>query len=224
MDKRRESNLTLREASEKERTNFQGIRNKIVELEKQFAAKESGREQLERNIQRSLFEKEERMQSLHTLQEELSTYQGKIDTQRELVNDLMAKEEKNIEAISTLEDSIRHAEQELANMNRMLDAKNNELKLTKNMIDNLEGFPESIKFLRKEAGWLKDAPLVSDILYCEEKYRVVVEQLLQPYLNSYIVDEESFAYNALELLGKSAKGKASFFVLEYFEKEKEKYR
>lgn len=222
VDRRRETNLALRDAAEKERQGFQGHRNRIVELEKQFAAKESGREQLEKSIQRSLFEKEERMQSLTTLQDELSTYQGKIDTQRALVDDLVAKEEKNSETISTLEESIRTAEQELANMNRQLDAKNNELKLTKNMIDNLEGFPESIKFLRKEAGWLRDAPLVSDILYCEEKYRVVVEQLLQPYLNNYIVENEAFAYNALELLGKSSKGKASFFVLEYFEKEKEK--
>jgi chromosome segregation protein len=222
LDRRRETNLALRDAAEKERHGFQSHRNRIVELEKQFAAKESGREQLEKSIQRSLFEKEERMQSLTTLQDELSTYQGKIDTQRALVEELITKEEKNSETIITLEESIRTAEQELANMNRQLDAKNNELKLTKNMIDNLEGFPESIKFLRKEAGWLRDAPLVSDILYCEEKFRVVIEQLLQPYLNNYIVENESFAYNALELLGKSSKGKASFFVLEYFDKEKEK--
>jgi chromosome segregation protein len=44
---------------------------------------------------------------------------------------------------------------------RLLDAKNNELRLTKNMIDSLEGFPDAIKFLKKKNDWLKKnaAPL-----------------------------------------------------------------
>ena len=32
---------------------------------------------------------------------------------------------------------------------RIIDAKQNEYDLTKSLVDNLEGFPESIKFLKK---------------------------------------------------------------------------
>ena len=36
------------------------------------------------------------------------------------------------------------------------------------MVDNLEGFPESIRFLNKNAVWAKNAPLFSDILLCRK--------------------------------------------------------
>ena len=49
-----------------------------------------------------------------------------------------------------------------------LDARRNEYKLTKSMVENLEGFPESIKFLSKSKDWIKDAPLLSDLIYCKE--------------------------------------------------------
>ena len=42
-------------------------------------------------------------------------------------------------------------------INRNLDAKQNEYSLTKSLIDNLEGFPEAIKFLKKKSQW-KNTP------------------------------------------------------------------
>jgi len=219
LEESREKLLAYRQEAESHRDGFQQHRNKVVELEKLIAVRESGIEQLEQTINRSLFENEERLLLLNTLQAELKVYEEKIKIQQSLLADLVVKEENNESTINQLEIAIREEEQELALMNRQLDAKNNEYKLTKNMIDNLEGFPESIKFLKKEAGWLKDAPLLSDIIDCDDEYRVVIEQLLQPWLNNYIVDKEDFAYNALELLSKSSAGKASFLVLEYFKQE-----
>ncbi|MBK8352426.1 MAG: hypothetical protein IPL21_12295 [Saprospirales bacterium] len=86
------------------------------------------------------------------------------------------------------------------------------------MIDNLEGFPESIKFLKKNVNWLKDTPLLSDIIYSEEKYRVSIESILQPYLNNFVVDTENEALNAVDVLSQSSVGKASFLILDYFNK------
>lgn len=84
------------------------------------------------------------------------------------------------------------------------------------MIDNLEGFPEFIKFLKKNVNWLKDTPLLSDIIYSEEKYRVAIESVLQPYLNNFVVDTENEAINAIDILSQSSAGKASFLILDYF--------
>ena len=84
---------------------------------------------------------------------------------------------------------------------RKFDAKQNEYNLTKSMVDNLEGFPESIRFLKKNTGWAKNAPLFSDILYCREEYRVAIENYLEPLMNHYVVDTYNEAIRAINLLG-----------------------
>ena len=67
---------------------------------------------------------------------------------------------------------------------------------------------------------MKEAPLLSDILYSDEKYRVSLETVLNPYLNNYIVDKEEDGLNAISLLNDGSVGKASFFVLDYLKNRK----
>jgi chromosome segregation protein len=165
-----------------------------------------------------MFENEERIKTLEGLRNDIAQTEDKIEKQKMLVDDLRRKEEENLEKIQVLEEKTEQLRQDLTNKNRTLDAKNNEFKLTKNMIDNLEGFPESIKFLKKNVNWLKDTPLLSDIIYSEEKYRVAIESVLQPYLNNFVVDTENEAINAIDVLSQSSVGKASFLILDYFKK------
>ena len=86
------------------------------------------------------------------------------------------------------------------------------------MVENLEGFPEAIKFLKKNQSWSKDVPLLSDLLTTDEKYRVTIENYLENYLNYYVVDTAQEAISAIQLLSDAARGKANFFILEEFEK------
>jgi chromosome segregation protein len=86
------------------------------------------------------------------------------------------------------------------------------------LVENLEGFPEAIKFLKKNVGWTKNAPLLSDILATSEEYRVAIENYLEPFLNYYIVEHEAEAYEAINILSDASKGKANFFILDSFEK------
>ena len=86
------------------------------------------------------------------------------------------------------------------------------------MVENLEGFPEAIKFLKKNQSWGKDVPLLSDLLTTDEKYRVTIENYLENYLNYYVVETEQEAISAIQLLNDAARGKANFFILEQFEK------
>jgi chromosome segregation protein len=107
---------------------------------------------------------------------------------------------------------------EMTQNSRKLDARQNEFQLTKSLVENLEGFPEAIKFLKKNVGWTKNAPLLSDIISTSEDYRVAIENYLEPYLNYYIVEHEAEAYEAINILSDASKGKANFFILDSFEK------
>lgn len=93
------------------------------------------------------------------------------------------------------------------------NAKQNEYDLTKSLVENLEGFPESIKFLKKELSWAKEAPLLSDIFGCDEIYKVAFENFLDPWMNYYIVETREEAVAGIRLLANSAKGRANFFIM-----------
>lgn len=107
-------------------------------------------------------------------------------------------------------------QESLSVINRKLDAKQNEFNLTKSLVDNLEGFPDAIKFLKKNKEW-KDAPLLSDILSCPEEFRVTIENFLEPYMNYYVVSTEESALEAVHLLSNASRGKANFFILNKLE-------
>jgi chromosome segregation protein len=97
----------------------------------------------------------------------------------------------------------------VAAANRKKDARKNEYDLLKSMVEKLEGFPESIKFLHQN--WRKDVPVLTDLIYTEEKYRSAIESFLEPYLNYHVVSNEDEAIQAIRLLHGNAKGKANFF-------------
>ena len=218
LEEQRNTNLEFRNNLDEARNKHLASSNQIMETEKLIAVKESQHEALQHSAQQSIFENEERIKTLEGLRSDIIQTEQKIEKQKLLVDDLRSKEEDNNEKIKVLEEKTESLRQELTNKNRILDAKNNEFKLTKNMIDNLEGFPESIKFLKKNVNWLKDTPLLSDIIYSEEKYRVAIESVLQPYLNNFVVDTENEAINAIDILSQSSVGKASFLILDYFKR------
>ena len=137
--------------------------------------------------------------------------------QKNTVQENLKKEEEAVqERIVAMEKTIEMIREELNVTGRKLDARQNEYNLTKSLVENLEGFPEAIKFLKKKVG--KNAPLLSDILTTSEEYRVAIENYLEPYLNYYIVEHEAEAYEAINILSDAAKGKAHFFILDAFEK------
>lgn len=133
-------------------------------------------------------------------------------------NKVLAKEEAKEESLTKqLDDNqtaTQHAELRLSQANRVFDRSQNEVQLLKSMVQNLEGYPESIKYLTKSANWGSDIPLVSDVLEVEKDYRIAVEQALSAYLNHYIVRNEAEAWEAVSILSKSAKGRAQFIVMD----------
>jgi len=115
-----------------------------------------------------------------------------------------------------LETSVRSLNVELADEKSKCDVKSNEYELTRNLIERMEGFPESIRFLKGQESKFKQAPLVSDIINCEDNYKNAIENFLEPYLNHFVVANTQEAWEALQLLNQSSKGRAHFFTLESF--------
>ena len=103
---------------------------------------------------------------------------------------------------------------ELSGLNRTLDAKQNEFNLVKSLVDKMEGFADSVKFLSNKKNWQVGAPLLTDLIYCNDEYKVSIENYLDRYLQYFVVDNFEEAASAVKLLSKSQKGRANFFILD----------
>lgn len=154
--------------------------------------------------------------SLVEFEKKLIELQDELTHKNNELTVLKKEEEEGEERIINMEKTIEMIREEMNATNRKLDARQNEYNLTKSLVENLEGFPEAIKFLKKKIA--RNAPLLSDILTCSEEYRVAIENYLEQYLNYYIVEHEAEAYEAINILSDASKGKAHFFILDTFER------
>ncbi|HEY4650462.1 MAG TPA: AAA family ATPase, partial [Pontibacter sp.] len=138
------------------------------------------------------------------------------NTTTELVS-LQAKEETLLQNIEKTEQDIEALKEQLVSLNRTRDSKQNQYNLTKSLVENMEGFPEAIKFLAQSGDWQKPAPLLSDIIVCEPEYKGLIESYLEPYMNFFVVDALQDALDAVELLKSQNKGRANFIILSEIE-------
>ena len=171
---------------------------------------------LKQELERTATDTSQQSASLQEFEKKLVVLQDEIKVKTDELETLKKEEENVHERTASLEKTIEMIREEMNVTNRKLDARQNEYNLTKSLVENLEGFPEAIKFLKKKIA--KNAPLLSDILTTSEEYRVAIENYLEPYLNYYIVEHESEAYEAINILSDASKGKAHFFILDAFEK------
>ena len=143
----------------------------------------------------------------------LAELQTAIKGKQSKLERLQKGEEKRKADIATLVTERDELLQVQAEVNRSLDSRQNEYDLLKSMVDNYEGFPESIKFL--STNWRSDIPVLSDLLEVSDSYKGVIEQYLEPYLNHYVVDNADMAKEAIKLLTNSQQGKANFILLDH---------
>lgn len=193
----------------------QGIEREINELEKQKAIANNQIENGQRDMSRTDSETQGRRDEVNILRGQLVDLEKKETTQSA---DIQRLESEEVKRLADLEKANVHLEvvtKKLADVNRVLDAKRNEFKLTKSMVESLEGFPESIQFLSKNKTFT--APLLGDLIYVEQGYRAAIENFLEPYLNHYVVQNAEEAVAAVRLLNNAQKGKAHFFILDAFE-------
>ncbi len=194
----------------------QSLEREIVELEKTKAIQTNQVENLRRDVERTLGDIATRREEMKMLEKNIAEQDKSEAAELKKIKDLEASETKRKADIATSEQQQDELLKKIAAHNRQLDARRNEYKLTKSMVESLEGFPESIKFLSQQKDWAKNCPLLSDLIYVREEYRVVIENYLEQYLNYYVVPGVDEAAKAIALLGQSQKGRANFFLLDAF--------
>ncbi len=199
---------------DKLRSSLQQIQRGQFDAEKKVAVADTSIQNLQRAQAQLTDEKQNREGQLLQLGNELREKEDLLENKRIDLQQLQAHHEKTKEQILETQAQLEGLRNQLAEENRKLDARRNEYDLLKSLIDSMEGYPESVKFLHKNSNWNHSAPILSDIIYVKEEYRTAVENVLEPYLNYYVVNNLQEGLQAVHLLDANKKGKANFFMLD----------
>ncbi|MHA6249264.1 chromosome segregation protein SMC [Pontibacter sp. CAU 1760] len=207
------------------------LQDNFLEITQQHKAKQNAVYQLSKSLEisqvqiQNINQELERLQLQQTnadedglmLQEQLQEAQQVLEENTAEMVRLQAKEETLQRDIEATEAHIEELKAQRVDLNRTLDARQNQYNLTKSLVENMEGFPEAIKYLSKSEAWTKPAPLLSDILICEPDYKALIESYLEPYMNFFVVEELQDAVEAVALLKSENKGRANFIILSEIE-------
>lgn len=199
---------------------FESLKERVYQLSKEVEIKQIQLSTLKQELERTSSDDSSQEANLAEFEDKMGELKAELDEATAAFTQLKSRQEDQDQKVEETNRVIEMIREELTTSSRKLDSKTNEYNLTKSLVENLEGFPEAIKFLKKNDSWGKDIPLLSDLLTTDEKYRVTIENYLESYMNYYVVDTESQAISAIQLLSDAARGKANFFVLEHFERFK----
>ncbi len=197
-------------------TVYKSKQNNVYQLTKSLEIKQMQLSTLKQELEKATSDTSEQSANLVEFENKAAALAEDLNNKNNKLTSLKKQEENIQERLASSERTIEQIKDELTSNSRRLDAIQNEYNLTKSLVDNLEGFPEAIKFLKKQAKWGQNFPLLSDVLTCPEAYRITIENFLKPFMNYYIVGTFEEAKKAVNLLSEAAKGKANFFVLESF--------
>lgn len=196
------------------RRDNQALQRRQFDAEKQVAVADTSIQNIQRAIHQGEEEQAQRRSQMAQLEKEKEEKEIELENKRVDLQQLQEQHEHTKEQILQTQALLEKLRTELAEENRKLDARKNEHALLKSLIDSMEGYPESVKFLHNNTGWNHAAPILSDIIYVKEEYRTAVENVLEPYLNYYVVNNLEEGLQAVHLLDENKKGKANFFLLD----------
>jgi len=220
-EKQSEADSSIRQLQIKNQE-LQNITQRIHAHERQQAV-ESGKQdsalqELDR-IRTELINAEEERQTAHkALQEneqQHSEAQGRL---QDIQNQAEQRNQRKI-SLGKQRDDLRS---ELDQILRETDKIRNEHQLTQSMIEGMEGYPESHKYLRDHGRWATAPAVVADLMQAEPQWKPVLEAFLEPYLNYYWVQSKEEAQQAVHLLSESSKGRVGFFIQETLAQSKTK--
>ncbi|MDH5380999.1 MAG: chromosome segregation protein SMC, partial [Cyclobacteriaceae bacterium] len=215
-ERAKQVNERLKEEVDTLRKIHRNKQEESYQINKSLEIKEIQINSLKKELEKTSVDSEQQNTDIESFEGKIFSLEKEIQLKTEELQKLKKVEKETLQRITDTEKTIEVVREELSQANRKLDARQNEYSLTKSLVENLEGFPEAIKFLSKKSGWNKKAPLLSDILTTDDNYKVTIENYLEPFLNYYIVDTEAEAYQAINILSDAAKGKAHFFILDSF--------
>ncbi len=214
VDNKRSEVDEKRKAVNNLRTLFQQVQREQFDAEKKVAVGDTSIINLQRTMRQIEDEQVSKEEEKETLENNISTKKAEVEEQKGSLANLQLQHNNTKEQILQTQAFLEGLRQQLADENRKLDAKKNEHDLLKSMINSMEGYPESVKFLHNNKSWNYTAPILTDIIYVKEEYRAAVENVLEPYLNYYVVANLHEGLTAVHLLDAAKKGKAAFFLLD----------
>jgi len=216
LDEKRDLFDAKKQTLEHQRNNLQQFQRKQFDAEKKVAVADTSVMNLQRSIQQIQDEKAQRISQISSLNVEKQESEALAQDSRDTLENLITKQEETKVQILEGQEQLETLRAQLVEQNRKLDARRNEHDLLKSLVDSLEGYPDSIKFLKKNKDWNSNAPLLSDVFVVQDEYRTALENVLDNFLNYYVVENVEEAAKAVRLLENNKKGKANFFLLDQF--------
>jgi chromosome segregation protein len=220
VDEKREAFDERKKILEQLRGEYQQKQRVQFDAEKKVAVADTSVMNLQRSIQQIQEEKTQRHTQIDQLNKEHKDAEEQLQHKNDDLQALITKHEEVKTRILQSQEQLEGLRSQLVDENRKLDSRRNEHDLLKSLVESLEGYPDSIKFLKKNKEWNSQAPLLSDVFVVQHEYRTALENLLDNYLNYYIVENLGEATKAVHLLDSNKKGKANFFILNNFEQYK----
>ncbi len=194
----------------------QQLQRNQFDAEKKVAVADTSVQNLQRTIAQIEEERKLREQQRQHLDQDRILREKELAIKKVDLEQLQQHQDYTREQILQTQAVLDGLRNNLAEETRKLDAKKNEHELLKSMIDSMEGYPDSVKFLHNNPHWNHTSPILSDILYVKEEYRTALENVLEPYLSYYVVANLAEGLQAVHLLDENKKGKANFFLLDKF--------
>lgn len=198
---------------DKLRNEHQQLQIHQFDAEKKVAVAENNINNLQRSITQQEEENKHRKTEIDKQGQNKEELAKSLELKKVTIAEMETKQNEATEKLLTSQALLEELRVQLFEENRKLDSKQNEYNLLKSLVDSLEGYPDSIKYLNKNAEWNQNAQLLSEVLNVKEEYRVCIEGYLDKYLNYYVVENPTQAYDAINLLKNHKKGKAGFFIL-----------
>ncbi|WP_237717881.1 chromosome segregation protein SMC [Pontibacter sp. BAB1700] len=208
-----EQKLSLQEAFQELTQEQRSKQNAVFQLNKSLEISQVQIQNLTQDLEQLRQQQLTAEEDAAVLQEQLQEAQAELEEKTSTLVSLQAKEESLLHNIEKTETDIEGLKEQLVVLNRKRDARQNQYNLTKSLVENMEGFPEAIKYLAQSDDWSKPAPLLSDIIVCEPDYKSLIESHLEPYMNFFVVEELQDAVEAIALLKQHNKGRANFIIL-----------
>ena len=188
----------------------------LYEIDKKIAINKVRLENFQREMANLSQDKTNQEAQFDPLEKQLREISETFNLAEEELSALRQQETSLQADLETANNQVEEARTALAEAHRQHDARANEYQLTRNMVDSMEGYPETIRYIRKEIASMKDAPLLGDIINPDAAHKAAIESYLEPWLNHYIVQNTAQALEVIGELDRKEKGRANFFLLNEF--------
>ncbi len=194
---------------------YQAAQSAVFEIEKELLQVKSTQQIAEDQLARIKDAEKVNQTEVSTLKEKVEIGKQEVSqltTQVEVAREAFDKAQQQQQSLEEIKLQLR---QQKTDLDRTLDRSVNERNLLKNMIESLEGFPESVKFVHNQTKG--KIPLLSDLFLCPDEYKHAIESYLENHLHHFVANTEQEAESAIKLLKEGQKGRASFFILSRME-------